>query len=112
MSAAHGSSCATGSPIRIEVAYAGPEGQALIAVTVPAGTPVVEAVGRSGLVERLGLFEAALSYAIHGQRAEAQTPLRDGDRVELLRPLVADPKEARRQRAQAHPLSRVRPRRR
>jgi putative ubiquitin-RnfH superfamily antitoxin RatB of RatAB toxin-antitoxin module len=41
-----------------------------------------------------------VGYAIFGQRVDAEAPLRDGDRVELLRPLLADPKEARRQRAE------------
>jgi putative ubiquitin-RnfH superfamily antitoxin RatB of RatAB toxin-antitoxin module len=43
--------------------------------------------------------DEAVAYAIHGQRVTADTVLRDGDRVELLRPLVADPKDARRRRA-------------
>lgn len=42
-----------------------------------------------------------VAYAVFGQRADRGTPLRDGDRVELLRPLVADPKDARRRRAAA-----------
>lgn len=41
-----------------------------------------------------------VAYAIFGQRADGEAVLRDGDRVELLRPLVADPKEARRQRVE------------
>jgi putative ubiquitin-RnfH superfamily antitoxin RatB of RatAB toxin-antitoxin module len=41
-----------------------------------------------------------VAYAIFGQRVEGDSPLRDGDRVELLRPLQADPKEARRQRVE------------
>jgi putative ubiquitin-RnfH superfamily antitoxin RatB of RatAB toxin-antitoxin module len=42
----------------------------------------------------------AVAYAIFGQRADRETVLRDGDRVELLRPLLADPKDARRQRVE------------
>ncbi|MDR0770232.1 MAG: RnfH family protein [Burkholderiales bacterium] len=44
-------------------------------------------------------FDEEASYAIFGQRAEPATPIRDGDRVELLRPLRCDPKENRRLRA-------------
>lgn len=95
--------------MKIEVAYAGPEGQALVAVDVPAGGTVADAIAASGIVERLGLFEAALSYAIFGQGARAATPLAEGDRVELLRPLVADPKDARRRRALENPLPPRRP---
>ena len=62
---------------------------------------------RPGIVTRLRLFEAALSYAIHGQPARRNTPVRAGDRVELLRPLIADPKEARRKRAAANPIPRA-----
>jgi putative ubiquitin-RnfH superfamily antitoxin RatB of RatAB toxin-antitoxin module len=40
------------------------------------------------------------AYAIFGQRVDAEAVLRDGDRIELLRPLQADPKEARRQRVE------------
>ena len=41
-----------------------------------------------------------VAYAVFGQRVEADAELRDGDRVELLRPLLVDPKEARRQRVE------------
>lgn len=44
-----------------------------------------------------------VAYAIHGQCVAPDAPLRDGDRVELLRPLLADPKEARRRRAGGRP---------
>jgi putative ubiquitin-RnfH superfamily antitoxin RatB of RatAB toxin-antitoxin module len=97
--------------IEVTVAYAGPEGEAVVAVAVATGATVAEAVARSRLVERFGLAHAAISYAIFGQRAPAATPLRAGDRVELLRPLVADPKDARRRHAALHPLPRPRPRR-
>jgi putative ubiquitin-RnfH superfamily antitoxin RatB of RatAB toxin-antitoxin module len=97
-------------PMRVAVAYAGPEGEALVEVDVPADATVGDAVERSGIVTRLGLFEAVLGYAIFGQRAQRQTPLAPGDRVELLRPLRADPKDARRQRARERPLPPARPR--
>ena len=90
--------------LTVEVAYAGPEGQLLIGLTLPEGATVADAVTASRIVSRLNLFEATLGYAIFGQRARGETPLRSGDRVELLRPLVADPKEARRARALMQPL--------
>lgn len=95
--------------MRVQVAYAAPRIEALVDVEVAAGAVLGDAVRLSGLVERLGL-PSGLAYAIHGQRAAADTPLRDGDRVELLRPLVADPKLARRRRAETHPLPRPVPR--
>jgi len=96
--------------VKVSVAYAGPEGIALIAVVVDVGASVADAVQTSGIVARFALFEAALTYAIHGQAAHPATPLRDGDRIELLRPLIADPKERRRQRAAESPLPRTPPR--
>lgn len=96
--------------MNVQVAYAGPEGAAVVPVEMPEGACVADAVAASGIVMRLALFEAALSYAIFGQLAQPATPLRDGDRVELLRPLVADPKEARRRRAAERPLPRRKPR--
>ena len=95
--------------MRVQVAYAAPGVEALVDVEVAAGAVLADAVRLSGLVERLGLRPAGLSYAIHGQRAAPDTPLRDGDRVELLRPLRADPKAVRRRRAQEHPLPRPGP---
>jgi putative ubiquitin-RnfH superfamily antitoxin RatB of RatAB toxin-antitoxin module len=93
--------------VNVQVAYVGPEGTVLVAVDLGEGASVADAVAASGIVTRLGLFEAALSYAIHGQRAERNTPVRPGDRVELLHPLIADPKEVRRKRAVAYPLPRL-----
>lgn len=95
--------------MRVLVAYAGPEGEAVDPVEVPDGARVADALARCRVAPRLGLDLAGLDVAIHGQRAHAQTPLRDGDRIELLRPLVADPRDARRRRAADHPLPRPRP---
>ncbi len=96
--------------MKVEVAYAGPEGLAVVPVEIADGANVADAVSASAIVERFGLLQAALSYAIHGQRAQAATPVRAGDRIELLRPLIADAKQARRTRAIANPLPRSRPR--
>jgi len=92
--------------MNVQIAYVGPEGSVLVEVELGEGASVADAVAASGIVPRLNLFEAALSYAIHGQRAEHNTLVRAGDRVELLRPLIADPKAARRKRAADHPIPR------
>ncbi len=89
--------------MNVQVAYAGPEGIEVVDVDVPDGASVADALAASCIVARLRLFEAALSYAIFGRNAQRDTPLRAGDRVELLRPLLADPKEGRRKRAADHP---------
>lgn len=105
--------------IRVEVVYALPErawrvarvlpGDATVAMAVAAamaelqaaGLPISEASVR-GLVSSLPMSE--LQLAIFGRAVEPHTPLQDGDRVELLRPLLADPKQARRQRAKEQPV--------
>ena len=89
------------------MAYAGPGIEALVPVTLPAGATVADAVAASNLVARFDL-PATIAFAIHGQRARPETPLVDGDRVELTRPLVADAKAIRRARAADRPLPRTR----
>jgi putative ubiquitin-RnfH superfamily antitoxin RatB of RatAB toxin-antitoxin module len=95
--------------VNVVVAYAGAEGTALVEVALGEGASVGDAIDASALVERFALLEAALGYAIFGQPAQRDTPLRDGDRVELLRPLIADPKARRRQRAVDRPLPKTAP---
>ena len=85
--------------LAISVAYAAPGIEALVSLALPPGATVDDAVARSGLVERFALEPSLLEFAIFGQRAEGGTPLVDGDRVELTRSLVADPKWVRRKRA-------------
>lgn len=92
--------------IRVCVVYAAPGVEAIVELRLPAGTSVGEAVARSALVAQHRLDPAAIAFAIFGQRADANTPLVDGDRVELTRPLPADPKQARRERARLRPLPR------
>ena len=88
------------SRIRVSVVYAEP-GDAFVAeVSLPDGATVVDAIERSSIClarpdveireDRVGVF---------ARKAKFATPLRDGDRVEIYRPLKIDPKEARRERA-------------
>jgi putative ubiquitin-RnfH superfamily antitoxin RatB of RatAB toxin-antitoxin module len=81
-----------------------------VAVEVPAGTAIADAVARSGLIAHYGLEAAAIEFAVFGQRRDAGTLLADGDRVELTRPLVADPNAARLRRAREKPLAKSPPR--
>jgi uncharacterized protein len=83
----------------VTVAYAAPDVEALVVVRVPPGTSVGDTVAQSGIVARLGLDASRLDFAIFGRRVRADTPVADGDRVELTRPLEADPKRIRRSRA-------------
>jgi putative ubiquitin-RnfH superfamily antitoxin RatB of RatAB toxin-antitoxin module len=92
--------------VRVSVAYAAPGVESLLDVEVAPGAVVEDALRLSGILARHALDPAHLGYALHGRRATLATPLRDGDRVEILRPLVADPKTLRRSRAETHPLPR------
>jgi putative ubiquitin-RnfH superfamily antitoxin RatB of RatAB toxin-antitoxin module len=91
----------------VTVAYAAPGTEVIVRVAIEDGATVSDAVAASGLRERLGLPED-VAYAIHGQAATTATPVAPGDRVEITRPLVADPKAARRARAAGNPLPRTR----
>ena len=85
--------------MRVEVAYVAPRVEILIAVELDEGASVSDAIAASRILERLGNDAATLGYAVFGKRTSASAPLADGDRVELTRPLVCDPKAARRRRA-------------
>ena len=83
----------------VEVAYALPDRQVLLELEVEGGTTVQQAIQRSGILQRYpGIQLARGRVGIFGRRVELDAPLRDGDRVEIYRPLVADPREARRRR--------------
>lgn len=88
--------------IRVEVVYALPEQQTLMTVELPAGSCAAEAVEALGLRQRFPELAGELPpLAVFGRLVTAATVLADGDRVELLRPLLADPKDRRRARVQA-----------
>jgi putative ubiquitin-RnfH superfamily antitoxin RatB of RatAB toxin-antitoxin module len=82
--------------MKIELLRAWPRRFDRVELELPEATTVREAVAAAGW----GDDPEAVAYAVFGQRVEADVALRDGDRVELLRPLLADPKEARRQRVE------------
>ncbi|MFI3189320.1 MAG: RnfH family protein [Methylococcales bacterium] len=84
--------------MNVEVAYATPEQQVLIVLSLPENSTVEKAINHSGLLMRfpaLGLT----AVGIFGKLCELNQLLKAGDRVEIYRPLHNDPKEARRQRA-------------
>lgn len=88
--------------ISIEVAYALPERQRILALTVPGGTTMLDAAGRSGIARLFeGIDLANAKMGLFGKAvADPRTHvLSDGDRVEIYRPLTADPKETRKTRA-------------
>ena len=86
--------------IHVEVAYALPERQAIIPLQVLPGTSALEAAQRSGIAERFeGLELEDARLGIFGKLVAADQVLQEGDRVEIYRPLKADPKEVRKARA-------------
>jgi len=90
----------TSETIRVEVVYALPEKQEVVPLTLPAGSTLQQAVIASGLAEKYPAIDfAAGKFGIYSKLAKPDTALRDRDRVEIYRPLIADPKEVRKQRA-------------
>ena len=86
--------------IHVEVVLAMPERQELIALEVNSGSTLADAIAQSGVTEMFEGFELdAAKVGIFGLKASPDQVLREGDRVEIYRPLIADPKESRRQRA-------------
>ena len=86
--------------ILVEVAYALPEQQLILELMVPDGTTAEQAVQQSGItVKFLEIDLAQNKLGIFGKLVKGDTVLRERDRVEIYRALIADPKEVRRQRA-------------
>jgi len=86
--------------VNVEVAYAKPEEQVIVTLAMAEGTTVEAAIKASGLLElfpEIALTE--LNVGIFGVACKLDQTVREGDRIEVYRALVHDPKEARRQRA-------------
>lgn len=92
---------ADAEPIAVEIAYALPGEQLILRLEVPAGTTLQDAVRRSGMLERFPQIDPARDrVGIFSRPAQWTEVLHEGDRIEIYRPLVVDPKEARRRRAE------------
>lgn len=87
--------------MKIEVIYALPDRQELVSLDLPEGSTVMQAVEASGLLKKYQEIEPGgrNKLGVFGKLVKADTLLRDRDRVEIYRPLIADPKEVRRQKA-------------
>ena len=84
----------------VEVAFALPGEQVILALEVAPGTTVRQAIERSGVLERFPQIDLNNNkVGVFGKLTKLDAELRSGDRVEIYRPLIADPKEVRRQRA-------------
>ena len=87
--------------IKVELVYALPHEQTLLKFTVPAGTKVADAVQLSGILKKYPEIDPAKSrMGIFGKLTKPDAELRELDRIEIYRPLLADPKEVRRKRAE------------
>lgn len=86
--------------IQIEVIYALPEKQETVLLQLPSGASLQQAIEASGLIGKYPEIDLAKGkFGIYSKLAKLDTVLRDRDRVEIYRPLIADPKEVRKQRA-------------
>ena len=88
--------------IHVEVAYGLPARQVVVGVQVAAGASLRDAIAASGLTQEFPDIDLNVNaVGVFGHVRELDDPLRAGDRVEIYRPLLADPKEGRRARAKA-----------
>ena len=86
--------------ISIEVCYALPTKQELISVKLPQGATLLQALEASGLLQKYPDIDLKKNkFGIYAKLSKPDSLLRDRDRVEVYRPLIADPKEVRKQRA-------------
>ncbi|GAB4273926.1 MAG: RnfH family protein [Methylomicrobium sp.] len=86
--------------IKVEVAYAKPEEQAILTVTLPEGSTVEDAIVKSGIIARFPEIDLSeTKVGIFSTACKLDQPVKEFDRVEVYRPLLHDPKESRRSRA-------------
>ena len=86
--------------LKVEVVYALPERQEIIEVRLEPGATVRQAIVAAGLEKRFpDIVIDPSAVGIFSRKVSLDDSVRDGDRVEIYRPLIADPKEVRRQKA-------------
>jgi putative ubiquitin-RnfH superfamily antitoxin RatB of RatAB toxin-antitoxin module len=85
--------------MQIGVAYAEPEQQVWLKLEVPPGSTLLEALNRSGILSRFPQVDLKRQkVGIFGKFAKLDTPLRNGDRVEIYRPITVDPTKVKRRK--------------
>lgn len=91
---------ASPNEILVEVAYARPDKQVIVPLKVKPDTTVKAAIDYSGILNLFSEIDLEKNkVGIFGKITALDTVLREGDRIEIYRPLIADPKQIRRQRA-------------
>ncbi|GAB5993715.1 RnfH family protein [Aeromonas enteropelogenes] len=87
--------------LTIEVVYALPQQQTVIELRVAPETCVLDAIEQSGIVQKHPEIDLAVNkFGIYSRPVKGSDPLQDGDRIEIYRPLIADPREMRKKRAE------------
>ncbi len=87
--------------INVELVYALPAEQTLLKFEVPKGTAIAEAIKLSGILEKHPEIDLEKGkFGLFGKLSKTDAVLREMDRIEIYRPLIADPKEVRRKRAE------------
>jgi putative ubiquitin-RnfH superfamily antitoxin RatB of RatAB toxin-antitoxin module len=90
----------TPATVNIEVAYALPDKQHVISLQVSQGTTIEQAIRLSGILDEFPQIDITKNkLGIFGKLKKADVVVREGERVEIYRPLIADPKQVRKQRA-------------
>jgi putative ubiquitin-RnfH superfamily antitoxin RatB of RatAB toxin-antitoxin module len=90
----------TPATVNIEVAYALPDKQQVIALQVSEGTTIEQAIRQSGILDQFPQIDITQNkVGIFGKLKKADVVVREGERIEIYRPLIADPKQVRKQRA-------------
>ncbi len=96
--------------IEVEVAYALPQEQSILAVRVPPGSTAKQAIEASGILQRYPQIDLETDrIGIFSKVCKLDRVLEAGDRVEIYRPLLIDPKEKRRRRAEQNAAHKTQP---
>jgi putative ubiquitin-RnfH superfamily antitoxin RatB of RatAB toxin-antitoxin module len=86
--------------LAVQVCWIAPGAPVLVDLIVPEGTTLQSAIDKSGVLYAVSATDLATAKTgIFGKIKSPDTLLREGDRIEIYRPLIADPKQSRRQRA-------------
>ena len=94
---------ATVRKINVEIAYANPTSQSIIQVEIEEGRTIEQAIDRSGILllfPEIDLMQQKVG--IFSKQMKLSDIIKEGDRIEIYRPLIVDPKEARRRRVKKH----------
>lgn len=93
-------SSSSSATIRVEVAYARPDRQLIVPVEAPEGATLEQVIIQSGIQEQFPEIQIQTAkVGVFGKLSKLSAIARPGDRIEIYRPLLADPKEVRKRRA-------------